>query len=141
MKRARIWMDIIEGWVINNMKTAKHRILVVMYEDLKSNEESQLQRMVNFLNTGSKFDEEVEDDPTITRPSRNFTASFHRKHSSTEEPFEPYTSQQKAHVLDIITRTQKRLERNDLTSILSVGRYLESQEKHNSERAVIGKEH
>ena len=136
-KRALIWMEMIDNWVINTAtKYHKDRVLVVMYEDLKGNEEPHILRMVKFLKMGGSFENKSED-LTVTRPSQNFTISFHRKHSSTDLTFEPYTSQQKAHVLNIITQTQKKLERHKLTSVLDVSRYLE---KYNT-KAVIGKLH
>ena len=122
-RRASVWGEMIDNWVINTAKYHKHRVLVVMYEDLKGNEEPQILRMVKFLNMGGGFDNKSEDLP-VTRPSQNFTANFHRKHSSTEETFEPYTTQQKAYVLNIITQIQKKLEKHNLTSILNVSRYL-----------------
>ena len=123
-KKALIWREMIDNWVINTAKYHNNRVLVVVYEDLKGNEEAHVVRMVKFLKMGSNFDEESQDLP-VTRPSQNFTVSFHRKHSSTEGTFEPYTSQQKDHILDIITQAQRKLERHNLTLVLDVSRYLE----------------
>lgn len=129
---------MIDNWVINTAtKYHKDRVLVMMYEDLKANEEPHILRMVKFLKMGGSFNSKSDDDLMVTRPSQNFTVSFHRKHSSTELTFEPYTSQQKAHVLNIITQTQKKLEKHNLTLVLDVSRYLE---KHNA-KAIIGKLH
>lgn len=119
-------MEMIDNWVINTAtKHHKDRVLVMMYEDLKGSEELYVVRMVKFLKMGGIFDEDSEDLPVTARPLQNFTVSFHRKHSSTEGAFEPYTSQQKAHVLNVISQTQRKLERNNLTSVLDVTRYLE----------------
>ena len=107
-----------------------------MYEDLKGNEESQVLRMVKFLNIGGGSDNKTEDQ-AVTRSTQNFTATFHRKHSSTEGTFDPYTSQQKAYVLNIITQTQKKLEKHNLTSVLSMNRYLEKY----STKTLLGKLH
>lgn len=127
-------MELIDNWVINTAKYHKNRLLVVMYEDLKGNEEQHILRMVKFLKMGGSFENTNEELP-VTRPLQNFTVSFHRKHGSTEGTFEPYTSQQRGHVLNIITQTQKKLERHNLTSILDVSRYMG---KSNG-KALVGK--
>ena len=129
-------MDIIDNWVINSVRSYRHRVLVVVYEDLKSDEDMHVQRMVNFLNMVEGVDNKT-DNLAVTRPSRNFTRSFHRKRSGTEESFEHYTGPQKTHVLDIITQTQKRLEKHNLTSVLDVSRYLEKYES----KTFLGKLH
>ena len=135
-KRAQNWMEIIDNWVINGAKSHKHRVMVVVYEDLKSEEEEYVGRMVNFLNLGGSSDNKT-DDLAVTRPLQNFTRSFHRIHSSTEEPFEPYTSHQKAYIVGIISQTQKKLEKHNLTSVLNVSRYLA---KHDT-KTFVGKLH
>jgi hypothetical protein len=127
-------MEVIDNWVINTAKYHKNRLLVVMYEDLKGNEEQHVVRMVKFLKLGGSFENKSEE-LAVTRPSQNFTVSFHRKHSSTEGTLDPYTSQQRAHVLNVITQTQKKLERHNLTSILDVSRYLGK----NNAKALVGK--
>ena len=133
-KRSGVWMELIDNWVINTAKYHKNRLLVVMYEDLKGNEEQHVLRMVKFLKIGGSFENASEELP-VTRPLQNFTVNFHRKHSSTEGTFEPYTNQQRAHVLNIITQTQKKLERHNLTSILDVSRYLE----RSNAKVLVGK--
>ena len=127
-------MELIDNWVINTAKYHKNRLLVVMYDDLKGTEEQHVLRMVKFLKLGGSVENASEELP-VTRPLQNFTVSFHRKHSSMEGTFEPYTNQQRAHVLNIITQTQKKLERHNLTSILDVSRYLE----RSNAKALVGK--
>lgn len=117
LRRAHHWREMIENWVIS-AKARKHRVLVVMYEDLKNNEVAQIKRMLNFLHVNYSI------DVLKTRLSQNFTDSFHRKHGGNEGLFEPYTGPQKAHVLNIISQTQKKLEHHNLTSVLNVNRYL-----------------
>ena len=97
-----------------------------MYEDLKENEEIEMERMLKFLRLGSYTDDtsSSNDTPYTTRPSQNFTATFRRKHSDNEEPFDPFTLQQRAHVMNIIAQTQKKLQKHNMTPILDVSRYL-----------------
>ena len=120
-------MQIIDNWIIDTVsqKPPKHKVLVVMYEDLQENEEIEMERMLKFLRLGSYADNTLtSDDTPHTRPSQNFTATFHRKHGDNEEPFDPFTPQQRAHVMNIIAQTQKKLQKHNLTPILDVSRYL-----------------
>ena len=129
-------MAIIENWIINNAKSShKHKILVVLYEDLKENKNVEIERMLKFLKVDSLTEAEDHSNNTsnvnVTQPTplKNFTGIFHRKHSSNEELFEPYTTAQKAHVLDVISQAQKRLVKYNLTPVLDVNRYLTKEDK------------
>ena len=116
---------MIDNWVIDSRK---HRVLVVMYEDLKDNERAEMKRMLNFLRLGSNGDNSIAGEgssqTTSLRPLQNFTANFHRKHSRSEEPFDPFTPQQRSYVVSLIAQTQRRLQKHNMTSVLDVSRYL-----------------
>lgn len=77
--------------------------------------------------------DEDEEDIAHTRPSQNFTSSFHRKHSTTDEPFDPFTPAQRNHVLEIIARTQKKLTKYNLSSVLDVNEYLKTKSQNDIE--------
>ena len=120
-------MHIIDNWVIDtvSLKSPKHKVLVVMYEDLQENEEIEMKRMLRFLRLGPYADDTLtSDDTPHTQPSQNFTATFRRKHSVNEEPFDPFTPEQRAHVMNIIAQTQKKLQKHNITPVLDVSRYL-----------------
>ena len=110
-------------------------MLVVMYEDLKKNKNEQIHRMLKFLKVDS-LDDEPNDGSNASNlsatekiPLKNFTTTFHRKHSSSEELFDPFTTAQKVHVLDMIYQTQKKLEKYHLTPVLDVSRYLKREDR------------
>lgn len=123
-RKAHMWMEMINNWVIKS-KHHKNKILVVMYEDLKNNEEVEIERMLNFLKMGQLNRNSMETtQATPTGPLQNFTTNFHRKHNSNDEMFQPFTDPQRAYVLNIIRETQRKLEQNRLSIILDVSRYL-----------------
>lgn len=124
-RRSRAWMEMIDNWIIDSLKSQKHKILVVKYEDLKENEEVEMERMLRFLRLGAFTDDTFTTEVMPhTRPSQNFTATFHRKHSRSEEQFDHFTSQQRAHVMSIIAQMQRKLQKYNMTPILDVSRYL-----------------
>ena len=119
---------MIDNWVVKSKSAHKHRVLVVMYENLQNNEEAEVKRMLEFLHMDQLVDETatVENtEATNTKHLQNFTTSFHREHTSSDEAFEPYTIAQKTYVQNTIRETQKKLEKYHLTDVLDVRRYLE----------------
>ena len=127
-RRAILWRDMIDNWIVKSRGAHKHRVLVVKYEDLQNNEEAEVKRMLQFLHMDQLVNETavVENtEVTNTKPSQNFTTSFHRKHSSSDETFEPFTAVQKAYVQNTVRETQRKLETYHLTNVLDVRRYLE----------------
>ena len=125
LRRAHLWKEMIDNWVINTAKSHKHRVLVVMYEDLKNNEDEEIKRMIKFLQLGSSSESESSDEElSYTRPSKIFTTTFYRKHDEDDGPFDPFTATQRNLVMDLVAQTQKRLEKHKLKSILDVSRYV-----------------
>ena len=90
--QAKRWRDGITNWFINN---SHYPLLVVKYESLRNDTYTQVQRMLEFLNTEYNTEKVKE---AIT----NFSNSmFHRRHTSAEK-FQHFTDQQKLYVNDLV---------------------------------------
>lgn len=90
---------MIEHWVIGGVKRRKN-VLVVHYEDLKSNSGKTVSAILNFLHVN------VTDNELQTK-HREQENKFHRKH--TEDDFEHFTRKQRRYVNRVIGETQYML--------------------------------
>ena len=95
-------------WLIGGRKAGKE-VLVVHYEELKYNRDTQLKRMLNFLglNSSKALDQDF--------------GMFHRVH---KKEFEPYTKKQKQYVLTVIKNTMRELEQNHMKSEANLTEYI-----------------
>ena len=92
----------------------KRPLLVVYFEDLKTNYTGEVERMLDFLQI-SYSKEQLEE-----RLKPGFTL-FKRNHS---KAFEHYTIEQKASIMRMIARTKKELEDNGIQDVIQIQRYL-----------------
>ena len=93
-----------------------HPVLVIRYEDLKTDTSNSLRRMLDFLQvpyTEQKLQE------VITQGFRDFK----RKHY---EEFDHYTPEQREFIRTVIKDTQSVLEARGLSSVCNIQEYLES---------------
>ena len=110
-EQAMIWEQTVLVWITNNHD---HPVLIVKYEDIKNNTESELRRMLDFLQvpySSSRLKEVV---------ARGYHM-YRRKHS---ESFDHYTPGQRDTVTSAIERVSKRLKDNGLLEQVNVLLYL-----------------
>ena len=106
-EQAMIWEQTILAWITNNYD---HPVLVVKYEDVKKNTESELRRILDFLQvpySSSRLKEVV---------ARGYHM-YRRKHS---ELFDHYTSGQRDTVTSAIHRVSKHSKDNGLFELVKV---------------------
>ena len=109
------WSDRWHNSVVKWAKFGKKRpLLVVYFEDLKTNYTGEVERMLDFLQI-SYSKEQLEE-----RLKPGFTL-FKRNHS---KAFEHYTIEQKATIMRMIARTKKELEDNGIQDVIQIQRYL-----------------
>ena len=109
--QAEKWKRMIEHYIINNRVQP---ILVVKYEDLKTDPVTQVKRMLAFLRYPYK-DKEVEK-----RLEGGFF-HFYRNHTDT---FEHYTPEQTTHMNNVITSVIDRLKQENITNFIPLEPYL-----------------
>ena len=109
--QAEKWKRMIEHYIINNRLQP---ILVIKYEDLKTDPVTQVKRMLAFLRYPYK-DKEVEE-----RLKGGFS-HFYRNHTDT---FEHYTPEQIAHMNNVITSVIDRLKQENITNFIPLEPYL-----------------
>ena len=110
-EQTMIWEQTVLAWIMNNHD---HPVLVVKYEDVKNNTESELRRILDFLQvpySSSRLKEVV---------ARGYHM-YRRKHS---ELFDHYTSGQRDTVTSAIHRVSKHLKDNGLLELVNVLLYL-----------------
>ena len=90
-------------------------MLVVRYEDLKSNVLVEVKRMLDFL-------EFPYSEEQLHRQLRVDYRSFKRQHS--EDTFDPYTNYQRSLVRSIIRQTANLARQKHLADILRIEDYL-----------------
>ena len=99
------------AWVLNNHR---HPVLVVKYEDVKNDTETEIAKMLNFLQvpySRSRLREVV---------ARGYSA-YKRPHG---EEFEHYTREQRASVRAAIVRVKQSLDGHNLLDKANVSLYL-----------------
>ena len=110
-EQAVIWEQTVLVWIINNHD---HPVLAVKYEDIKSNTQSELRRMLDFLQvpySSSRLKQVV---------ARGYH-TYRREHSET---FDHYTPSQRDTVRSAIERVSKCLKESDLLGKANVTLYL-----------------
>lgn len=94
------WENMINHLLINNRK---HSVLVVRYEDLKSNALHEVMRMLEFL------DYAIPEH--VLMKHKEFT-TFYRNHTST---FKHFTRTQRIHINSVIMKMHSKLKSEILT--------------------------
>ena len=110
-EQAVIWEQTVLAWIINNHN---HPVLIVKYEDVKKNTQTELRRMLNFLQvpySSSRLKEVV---------ARGYRM-YRREHS---QSFDHYTPDQRDTVRSTIERVSKYLKANGLLDKANVTLYL-----------------
>ena len=98
------WKKTIAKWYLHPA-TARHRIILVRFEDVKKDKLNEVKRMLEFLhvpNNESTLAEKLEGE---------FNTNFKREH---EEYFEHYTIPQKKYINNLILETIQMLKQHDL---------------------------
>ena len=93
----KVWETMINHLLI---ESRNYPVLVVRYEDLKSNTLQEIMQMLEFLGY------EYTPDELKERLNQKFT-TFYRNRTST---FEHYTAAQKQYINSIITKVHSRLQ-------------------------------
>ena len=110
-EQTTIWERTVLAWVLNNHR---HPVLVVKYEDVKNDTETEIAKMLNFLQvpySRSRLREVV---------ARGYSA-YKRPHG---EEFEHYTRAQRASVRAAIVRVKESLDGHNLLDKANVSLYL-----------------
>ena len=107
------WQRTIFAWMVNNMG---HPVVVVKYEDMKANTSKELRRMLNFLQVPYT---EAQFQSVVTSGYEKF-----RRHHSSQDDYDHYTSEQRAFVNSVIRTTHSILEEYCLSETCSVHEYL-----------------
>lgn len=108
------WKKRIQNWVLE--KQMDHAVLIVRYEDLKSNTVKEVERMLTFL----QHPFNAEDIPS--RLAQDFT-TFKRPH---DVDFERYTSSQKLYIESVLLQTIKHAQDSNMTHVLNLEEYSNS---------------
>ena len=103
------WQKTIIKWSI-----AERPLLVVHYEDLKTDQLAQVERMLNFL-------EIVYNRTELTANLENGFGDFQRNHSQSGEY---YSLAQKSEINSMIRETTEQLEKHQLDHLFYIKRYL-----------------
>ena len=110
-EQAVIWEQTVLAWITNNHD---HPVLIVKYEDIKSNTQSELRRILDFLQvpySSSRLKQVV---------ARGYR-TYRREHSET---FDHYIPGQRDTVRSAIERVSKSLKESDLLEKANVTLYL-----------------
>lgn len=110
-EQAIIWEQTVLTWIISNHN---HSVLIVKYEDIINNTESELRRMLDFLQVPYSSSRLKE---VVTRGYKK----YRREHS---EMFEHYTTGQRDTVRSTIERVSKCLKESGLLEKGNVTLYL-----------------
>ncbi len=102
-------------WVVEGHQTGR-RVLVVRYEDFKSDALTQVKRMLDFLGVP------YSDEALQKRMSKDF-GKFHRKHNPASD-FDHYTAEQRNHMKGLIRETIKYLKSNNNGITYGIEEYL-----------------
>ena len=111
---AVIWQDTVMGWVVNNHG---HRVMVVRYQDLQKDANSEVMMMLDFL----------EFPYTLTTVNKKLAKNyneFHRKHSNTTS-FQHFTSEQREFIKSVIQNSILLLQSQGLLEVCDIRDYLE----------------
>ena len=109
-------MKRIQKWVLQ--KNAEHPVLLVRYEDLKSNTIREVERMLVFLQRPFDADE------LSSRLAEDFT-TFKRPHY-TQNSFERYTSTQRLYMDAVLLQGIEYTQNSNMTHVLKLNEYLRS---------------
>lgn len=106
------WRDMIKNWLIS---TKKHPVLVVKYEDLKTNTLYEVGRMLSFL--------DIQYDSEELREKLDIDLNaFHRKHQ--QEEFDHFTDQQRTFINEVVKELIPSLKNHNKLHILNVDHYV-----------------
>ena len=114
MRKIRDWQQYFIGWIVNGRG---HPVLVVRYEDLKTDKIGQVKRMLDFLRVPYSEDE-------LQKRMEADLGTFRRKHHG---EFEHFTSKQRDYVRQKIAETLDYLKKRNYEDTLGVTEYLDSQ--------------
>ena len=109
------WQRTIFAWMVNNMG---HPVIVVKYEKMKANTSKELRRMLEFLQVPYT---EAQFQSVVNSGYEKF-----RRHHSSQDDYDHYTSEQRAFVNSVIRTTHSILEEYHLSETCSVHEYLMS---------------
>ena len=110
---AVLWQETLVGWLVHNHN---HRVLVVKYEDLLTNTDSEVMKMLDFLGypySGSTVSGKLKQDYN----------EFHRRNSNTTS-FDHFTVKQVAFVDKDIKNTLQILRSHRLLETCDNNHYL-----------------
>lgn len=110
-RNSKRWRDIIQNWLIDGRRNGK-KILLVHYEDMIKNVRKQTKRMLDFL--GIK---------ALHKMDINFI-KYNRHYNSSDELFDPFTSEQKQHVLSTVNEAIEAASRAGMGTSIDLTRYL-----------------
>ena len=106
---------MLKSWVINNLNSRNHRVLVVNFEDLKLDTASQVKRMLEFLHISYTNDD-------LKQKLMEGYGAYHRNHH--KEDFEYYTPELKQYVYEGIRSTLHLVQQHGTELTLHLKDYL-----------------
>lgn len=109
------WVDYFK-WMVDGRRSG-HPVLVVRYEDLKSDLLTQMKRILHFLGTPHC------DGALQKRLSNNTYDKFHRPHTPVTN-FYHYTPEQRQYVKRLVEETIEYLEANNSRITYGIEEYL-----------------
>ena len=107
------WQKTVLAWVVNS---AGHPVIVVKYEDMKTDTAKELLRMLDFLHVPYT---ETQFQSVVTRGYNMF-----KRHHSPRDDFEHFTLEQEAFVDSVVQSTLTKLEEVGLADKCNVTSYL-----------------
>lgn len=107
------WQETVLAWIVNN---GGHPVIVVKYEDMKTNTSMELQRMLDFL----QFPYSETQLQSLVSKGYN---TFKRNHSL-DGDFERFTPAQRLFVNSLVRTTNTKLEEHGLADKYNLTSYL-----------------
>ena len=108
------WVSYFQ-WLLEGV-SAGHPVLVVRYEDLKSDSLTQVERMLEFLKVP------YSNEALEKRMSQDF-GKFHRQHSGTD--FDHYTTEQRNHIKGLVKQALELLKTSNNGTTYGIEDYLQ----------------
>ena len=107
------WQETVLAWTVNN---GDHPVIVVRYEDMKTNISRELQRMLDFLQVPYT---ETQLQSVVSKGYNTF-----KRNHSLDDDFEHFTPAQRLFVKSLVRTTKTKLEEHGLADRYNLTSYL-----------------
>ena len=106
------WQETVLAWTVNN---GGHPVIVVKYEDMKTNISRELQRMLDFLQVSYT---EMQLQSVVSKGYNTF-----KRNHSLDDDFEHFTPAQRLFVNLLVRTTKTKLEEHGLADKCNLTSY------------------